>query len=153
MRGIILVASLSLACGGCAAEPPPPPIISQVMPTASPDNQACHNYTAQAVIDGLLQPIVGRACQQPDGTWTIVEGPPSNPGQFTTVYAPPPYPYYDYADAWLWSAPIGLSVGALVFVDRHHHFHDGHQFVHNGHFFHFERHRVFGHAAHGGRLG
>ena len=78
MRPIILAISLVLPYVGCVAAPPPEPVISEVTTKASPDNPACHGYTAQAVIDGKLQPIVGRACQQPDGTWIIVEGPPES---------------------------------------------------------------------------
>ncbi len=91
MRPIIPTISLVLPCVGCVAAPPPEPVISEVTTKASPTIPACHGYTAQAVIDGKLQPIVGRACQQPDGTWTIVEGPPGKPNQYTTVYVPPPY--------------------------------------------------------------
>jgi hypothetical protein len=98
VRPITPAISLALACVGCVAAPPPEPVTSEVTTKASPDNPACHRYTAQAVIDGKLQPIVGRACQQPDGTWTIVEGPPGKPNQYTTVYVPPPYAYYPYVD-------------------------------------------------------
>jgi hypothetical protein len=90
VRPIIPAISLVLPCVGCVSAPPEP-VISEVTTKASPDNPACHGYSAQAVIDGKLQPIVGRACQQPDGTWTIVERSPGKPNQYTTVYVPPPY--------------------------------------------------------------
>jgi surface antigen len=153
VRPITPAISLALACVGCVAAPPPEPVTSEVTTKASPDNPACHRYTAQAVIDGKLQPIVGRACQQPDGTWTIVEGPPGKPNQYTTVYVPPPYAYYAYVDPWLWTAPIGLSVGAFIFVDRDHHVHDGHRFAHFGHMHRFEGRHGSGRSGGGGRLG
>ena len=37
-----------------------------------PDGFRCANYTQQIFINGRPQPAGGRACQQPDGTWTIV---------------------------------------------------------------------------------
>ena len=37
-----------------------------------PDGFRCANYTQQIFINGRPQPANGRACQQPDGTWTIV---------------------------------------------------------------------------------
>ncbi len=37
-----------------------------------PDGFRCANYTQQIFIDGRPQAASGRACQQPDGTWTIV---------------------------------------------------------------------------------
>jgi surface antigen/Ni/Co efflux regulator RcnB len=36
------------------------------------DGFRCANYTQQIFIDGRPQAASGRACQQPDGTWTIV---------------------------------------------------------------------------------
>ena len=37
-----------------------------------PDGFRCANYTQQIFIDGRPQAASGRACQQPDGPWTIV---------------------------------------------------------------------------------
>ena len=37
-----------------------------------PDNFRCANYTQQIFINGRPQAASGRACQQPDGTWAIV---------------------------------------------------------------------------------
>jgi surface antigen len=37
-----------------------------------PDGFRCANYTQQIFINGRPQAATGRACQQPDGTWTIV---------------------------------------------------------------------------------
>jgi surface antigen len=38
-----------------------------------PDGFRCANYTQQIFINGQPQAASGRACQQPDGTWTIVQ--------------------------------------------------------------------------------
>jgi surface antigen len=37
-----------------------------------PDGFRCANYTQRIYIDGRPQMATGQACQQPDGTWTIV---------------------------------------------------------------------------------
>ena len=37
-----------------------------------PDGFGCANYTQQIFINGRPEAGRGRACQQPDGTWTIV---------------------------------------------------------------------------------
>ncbi|MCZ6771610.1 MAG: RcnB family protein [Proteobacteria bacterium] len=37
-----------------------------------PDGFRCTTYTQQIFVDGRPQTASGRACQQPDGTWTIV---------------------------------------------------------------------------------
>lgn len=37
-----------------------------------PDGFRCANYTQEIVVEGQPQLANGRACQQPDGTWTIV---------------------------------------------------------------------------------
>jgi hypothetical protein len=47
----------------------PPVYISQS--TQAP--QACHEYQTTAIIGGTPQPVYGRVCLQPDGTWRIVQ--------------------------------------------------------------------------------
>jgi hypothetical protein len=124
MRDFIPVIGIALICSSCALAPPSPPLFSQVTSQVAPDSPNCRDYSAQATVDGKQQEIIGRACQQDDGSWRIAEGPSGQPVQFVTVYAPPPYDYYSYYDPWLWGWPIGLSLGASVlFVDRDHRFH------------------------------
>ena len=64
--------------------PPPPPPVYYYLPPApaystppaagsSQPQQACHEYQTTAIIDGKPQPVYGRACLQPDGTWRIVQ--------------------------------------------------------------------------------
>jgi surface antigen len=165
MRPLIAVAGLILIGPGCvqAPLPPPEPVISQVRERVAADDPTCRDYTAQATVDGRQQEIVGRACQQSDGSWRIAEGPPGQPTQYQTIYGPPlsyaygssyPYPYYPYYDSRLWGPPIGLSFGSsFVFVDRFHHFHHfRHEFAHDGFRQHGFGHFGFGHGGfgHGG---
>jgi surface antigen len=90
------------------------------------------------------QPIVGRACQQTDGSWRVAEGTPEQPGQYVAVYPPAYGYYYPGYDPWFWDPPIGLSLGAVVFLDRAHHIHRFPTF--HRHF----AHGGFGHAGWGG---
>ncbi len=140
-----------LICSGCVAAPAP--VVTQLTMTTPPNSPACRDYTLQATVQGTPQTIVGHACQQPDGSWRVVEGVQGQAGQVVTTNAPPPYAYDPYYDPWLWAPPLGLSVGAFVFVDRHRHFHSLHaspRFVGGG-FGHGMGHglRHFGPAMHG----
>jgi hypothetical protein len=127
MRQFASVVSFILACTGCVVAPEPQPLFSAVTSDVAPDDPHCRDYRALATVDGQPQEIVGRACQQSDGSWRIVEGPSRAPPQMLALYAPPPYAY----NPWLWDFPIGFSLGAsVVFVDRQHHFH--HMQVANG---------------------
>jgi len=51
-----------------AYAPPPPVAAAPVEPTG----QHCREYQATSTIDGRPQQTYGTACQQPDGTWRIV---------------------------------------------------------------------------------
>lgn len=163
MRFQVAVAGSTVLFAGCVEAPPPPaePMFSQVIEQVAADNPACREYTAQATVNGRPQQIVGRACQQSDGTWRIAEGPPGQPTQFQTVYGPGvPYAYgypsyFPYYDPWFLGPPIGLSFGGgFVFVDRFHHFHHfhhfGHGFAHGGFGHDGFGHHGFGHGGMGG---
>jgi hypothetical protein len=144
MRIIISITAVGLICSGCVSAPPPP-MFSQIISQVAPDSPNCRDYSAQVTVDGRQQEIVGRACQQDDGTWKISEGPAGQPAQLATVYAPPPYDYYSNYDQWLWGWPIGLSLGAsVIFVDRDHRFH---------HFQFANRHNGFGFRGFRGGVG
>jgi hypothetical protein len=139
MRVLIHTFGLILLCSGCVQAPPPPAeaTISQVTERVAADDPTCRDYSAQAIVDGRQQQIVGRACQQSDGSWRVAEGPPNAPTQFQTVYWAQPYThgmYYPYYDPWFLGPPIGLSLGgSFVFVDRFHRFHRfHHQFARDG---------------------
>ncbi|MBN9563784.1 MAG: hypothetical protein J0H14_24130 [Alphaproteobacteria bacterium] len=162
MRILVAVLSSTLVCAGCVQAPPPSAqaVISQATERVAADDPACREYTAQATVDGRPQQLVGRACQQSDGSWRIAEGPPDQPMQFQTVYAPVSYPYgyplyYPYYDPWFLGPPIGLSFGGgFVFVDRSHHFHHfhhfGHSFANDGFRHDGFRHSGFGNGGFGG---
>lgn len=134
MRKFGLVAGAVLACSGCVAAAPPEPMISSVTVTPARDDPACRDYTALATIGGTQQRVVGRACQQSDGSWRVREGTPQQPGQYMAVYPAPPYSYYD---PWSWGPPIGLSLGSVIVLDRDRHFHR----FRNFHHFAFDRPR------------
>lgn len=85
----------------------------------------CRNIVGQAEIDGTMQQIGGLACQQPDGTWQIMQ----SDDNAVALYPAFVYPYYD---PWYWGGFVTVVGGSFVFIDRfHHHFHMGH--VHFGH--------------------
>jgi hypothetical protein len=59
--------------------PPPtyyaPPPVAYAPPAAAPApslGEHCREYQSSSTIDGRAQPTYGTACQQPDGTWRIV---------------------------------------------------------------------------------
>jgi surface antigen len=47
------------------------PAPAPAVPARAAPQTACHEYQTTAVIDGKTQPIWGRVCQQPDGSWRI----------------------------------------------------------------------------------
>jgi hypothetical protein len=123
MRQFLPVVGFILTCSGCVAAPEPIPMVTGVISNTAPDDPNCREYRAQATVDGQPQEVVGRACRQSDGSWRVMEGPPSAPPDMIALYAPPPYAY----DPWLWEFPIGFSLGtSVVFVDRQHHLHHVH---------------------------
>jgi hypothetical protein len=56
--------------------PPPvyvyPPAVAYPVAVAPPVVTTCHEYQSTAMINGTPQPVYGRVCQQPDGSWRIV---------------------------------------------------------------------------------
>jgi hypothetical protein len=54
----------------------PPPVVYAPAPAAyapAPAAQNCRPYQSTIQVNGQSQPINGTACQQPDGTWRIVQ--------------------------------------------------------------------------------
>jgi hypothetical protein len=124
MRPIMLLAGVILTCAACVPYTPAEPVFSQIATQPDPADPNCREYSAQVIIEGREQAVVGRACRQTDGSWRVVEGSPDQSIRYVTTYVPPPYAYYPAYDLWLWEPPIGLSLGAsVVFVDRDHRFH------------------------------
>ena len=75
----------------------------------------CQTIAGQAEINGAMQQITGLACQQPDGTWQIVQGDDND----VALYPSAVYPYYD---PWYWSGVVTVGFGGpFIFVDRFHH--------------------------------
>jgi hypothetical protein len=63
------------------APPPPPPVVYapapiDAVPASAPyrtsSGQYCREYQAQVVVGGVARPSYGTACQQPDGSWRVV---------------------------------------------------------------------------------
>lgn len=110
------------------------------------DGIRCRAVIGQAEIDGTAQQIIGRACQQSDGTWQIVQ----NPDGSVLWY---PLDTYPYPDPWYWGPTVFVGVGtSFIFVDRFHHFHRFHDFrrFHGfDHFHHFDRFRPMDHPRFG----
>lgn len=126
------VMAAAFACAACAEAPAPE--ISQINWTLAADNPYCRDYTAVATTAAVQEPVAGRACLQPDGSWFVTEGPPGEPPQYTAVWPPAPYPsfaYYPYYDPWFWD-PWYAGFG-LAFVDFRHHHHNHHHHDHGHH--------------------
>ena len=52
--------------------PAPPPVVYADPPVAySAPAQTCREYQTSAYIDGRHQPLYGRVCLQPDGSWRV----------------------------------------------------------------------------------
>src|SRR5258706_15725273 len=115
-----------LACLGVTA---PVTVLAQMYDDSSVPYYGiqCRAVSGQAEIDGTVQPIIARACLQPDGTWQIVR---NGPGDTVLVY---PVDAYPYRDLWYWGPPVFIGVGTgFFFVDHFHHFHRFHHFDHAG---------------------
>jgi len=97
-------------------------------------NTTCREFTTSVTIAGEQHQAVGQACQQPDGSWQIVqETPPTGQPPPEAVYPAPypepsyPAPYYPYWDYpyWggpYWAGPPFFVADSFVFVDRFGHF-------------------------------
>lgn len=111
MRNIKAGCAALCVCMACAA-----PVAAQSTvdgaPYAAPP---CRTVVGQAEIDGAMQQITGLACQQPDGSWQIVEGGDTA----VALYPAPLYPYYD---PWYWGGVVAVGFGGpFIFIDRFHH--------------------------------
>ncbi|WP_133647724.1 hypothetical protein [Paraburkholderia flava] len=113
---------------------------TEVNVSSTLDAGNCRAVSGQAEIDGTTQQIVGRACQQSNGTWQIVQTDDGNVLWY-------PAGAYPYADPWWYGPPLFIGAGVgFIFVDRFHHFH---RFYHYNHFHQFGYHH-FGASAMGG---
>jgi hypothetical protein len=74
MRYLLPAVALLGLCAGCVQPPPPPPppeMVSDLAASIAPGNPNCREYTTHGTVNGQQQPVVGRACRQPDGTWRL----------------------------------------------------------------------------------
>lgn len=113
MRNIEARCAVLCLCLACTA-----PVAAQTVvdgaPYAAPP---CRTVVGQAEIDGTMQQITGLACQQPDGSWQIVQGDDTA----VALYPAPAYPYYD---PWYWGGVVTVGIGGpFFFIDRFHHRH------------------------------
>lgn len=74
MRYLFPAVALASLCAGCVQPPPPPPppaMVSELAASVPAANPNCREYTAPGTVNGQQQPVTGRACRQPDGTWRL----------------------------------------------------------------------------------
>src|SRR5712672_4046080 len=81
MRWISTIAII-LACAACQS-----PEVA-VVPPAEP---VCHDFATPVTAGGRPEQARGRACEQPDGSWQMVQNTPGLPAQ-TYVLEPPGQP-------------------------------------------------------------
>src|SRR5277367_4842281 len=81
MRWISTIAII-LACGACQS-----PEVA-VVPPAEP---VCHDFATPVTTGGRPEQGRGQACEQPDGSWQMVQNTPGLPAQ-TYVLEPPGQP-------------------------------------------------------------
>jgi hypothetical protein len=120
MRGSVVALLALSACAFDVAESRPPlapgptsTALGTVTPV-QPATENCREFTAPIKVGSEEKQAYGRACEQPDGSWQIVQPSPPPP----TVIEHNVYRYY--YDPW-WGAWWGF--GAFGFVGRHHHHH------------------------------
>jgi surface antigen len=142
MRNILRLGTALAAGFLCAA-----PVSAQTY-VEPPDTTKCRYISTQAEIDGVVRPIFGQACLQPDGSWQFV-----GDGMWVAQDEGYPYYYQPWPGYW-WGGPV-LVGGSFFFFDRFHHFHRFHDFDHGrfrdfDHFHHFDHDRAFGFRPHPG---
>lgn len=54
------------------AQPAPVMVTPAPRPYVARNGQTCREYQSTAVIGGMMRPVYGTACLQPDGAWRIV---------------------------------------------------------------------------------
>jgi len=86
MRWISTV-GLMLACAACQS----PPGGTQVAALPEQAEPVCHDFTTAVTAGGGPQPARGPACEQPDGSWQVVQNTPGLPTQ-GYVLEPPGQP-------------------------------------------------------------
>jgi surface antigen len=82
MKRIISILAATLACAACQS-----PEVA-VVPPAEP---VCHDFATPLTAGGRSEQARGQACEQPDGSWQVVQNTPGLPAQ-TYVLEPPGQP-------------------------------------------------------------
>jgi surface antigen len=86
MRWLLVVAAM-MACAACQ----PAPEGSQVAALPYQTEQGCHDFTTPVTTGGRSEQARGEACEQPDGSWQVVQNTPGLPAQ-AYVLEPPGQP-------------------------------------------------------------
>ncbi len=124
MRNLVFAVLGCMICSTCPAATPEPGTSGVAVIYGAGSQADCRDYAATALIDGRQQPVVGRICQQPDGSWHITDATPRpptpdeilEPRSIDSPYAPPLWSSYD---PWLWGPPIGFGLGAVIVGGGH----------------------------------
>jgi hypothetical protein len=139
MRRLLVLGLLGLAgCGSDlnadAVKPGPPEVASTVasspMGTVTPvqaETKNCREFTVPIKVGNEEKQAYGRACEQADGSWQIVQPDGAKPP--TVIEHTNIYPSYPYWGPWgPWWGPWGWSEFGVVGVHHrhHHHHHHGH---------------------------
>jgi hypothetical protein len=116
MRWISAIAAV-LVCAACHSRPDATELAA--MP-AEPQlsEPACHDFTAPVTAGGRPEQARGQACEQPDGSWQVVQNTPGLPAQAYTLEqpgqpaaaanaAPPPQP--DQPPCSSYTAPVTVG--------------------------------------------
>jgi hypothetical protein len=127
-------ALLGLVIAGCVVQPPPPPLsyaaampppVAQPAPQAAPAPAACREFQQTVTIGGTPQAAYGTTCQQPDGSWKVVDAPQAAPASVPApqpqVAAVPVYPTYAYPYPYPYPAYTyapGYYYGGVYFHGR-----------------------------------
>ena|SRR5438552_1805314 len=85
---------------------------SSVTPV-QPASQNCREFSAPVKIGNEEKQLVGRACEQPDGTWQIVPTSSQTPRVIEQTN------FYRYDDAW-WGPWYGFGMFGFVGIHHHH---------------------------------
>jgi len=71
MKRIISILAATLACAAC--QPAPEGTQVAAVPPAEP---VCHDFAAPVTAAGRPEHARGKACEQPDGSWQVVQNTP-----------------------------------------------------------------------------
>lgn len=137
---LMVVAAAGLLCTACASEPYADTAAVTAAPTQTAQTE-CRDFKVPVTVGGNQEEATGQACQQPDGSWRIIQDTPGLPQQVYIVPQPVyVYPDYYWAEPW----PPVFFGSSFIFVNHH--------FRHRGGFRHerFRQHAFRSGGFHGG---